>query len=333
MTKLLSLLLFLLVAGTSATDDVAQDHSNEDAAALLDGLDIDVLLRKETDLPAGDGGSDGNSGSDSGGGGGDGNSSSSETGVPSTAWPSVLPSHVPTATPTEMPSVAPTATPTNLPTLTSSTAYPSIAKGSSETDSDSSDGGGSDSDSNSGSNSGKGAPTSTQCSFNWKRAFWDGHDRRTGNEDWMAWAQLHFPRETTDCPQGSTCWAGLYCERGAAPSNPCAYSTTELCMLAGNRNDTGCKVVHMVQCPCESDQGLGATLTASMRQYNLAYGQEWRAQHPEGSDGQFKEACEESQSVSLTAKQLMLACVRRKCADAGNKFLQLTAGFGGGAYC
>jgi len=153
--------------------------------------------------------------------------------------------------------------------------------------------------------------SSTQCPIvNWNDEDLEKACRLDRNATWQAWARLHFPRETTNCRQGRTCWAGLYCERDAPPSNPCAYSTTELCMRAGNRTDARCKAIYTVQCPCEGGKD---ALQAALEKYTQAFGQEWRSQHPEGSDEQFKEACETSQYMSIMAKQEMLACVKKKC--------------------
>ena len=85
-------------------------------------------------------------------------------------------------------------------------------------------------------------------------------------------------------------------------------------MRAGDRTDTRCKAVHMVQCPCHSTQGLSATLTAAMENYMQAFGQEWRAQHPQGPDWQFQEACDASQYMSTVAKTVMYQCMQRHCA-------------------
>lgn len=157
--------------------------------------------------------------------------------------------------------------------------------------------------------------TSTQCpAFTWGESEFAKYHNLEANATWLAWAQHHFPRETTNCPQGRTCWAGLYCERGVAPTTYCNYSATELCMRAGDRTDTRCKAVHMVQCPCHSTQGLSATLTAAMENYMQAFGQEWRAQHPQGPDWQFQEACDASQYMSTVAKTVMYQCMQRHCA-------------------
>jgi len=194
-------------------------------------------------------------------------------------------------------------------------------------------------------------PTRTlQCPANWYNTqFQSTFDRLDNNATWRAWTALHFPRERANCEPGRKCWSALYCTQVTNPGQACTYSNTTLCMPAGNRSDTRCKAVSIIECPCTAPN-LDDHFSTALSTYVAAYGREWRVQNPQGSDSQFLTQCTATRLFSMVAKDVMVNCMRRSCAaqdpvgQTGTKggssatkktddFLQLAAGFGGGSYC
>lgn len=174
-------------------------------------------------------------------------------------------------------------------------------------------------------------------------------ERLSSNETWIAWAQTHFQRERAHCPRGRTCWAGLFCQEITDPRPTCRYSITELCMAAGNRNDSRCKAVHTIQCPCHggSPEGISSAMEAELQAYMTAFGREWRAQNPQASESQFEAACDAYEYVSTAAKAAMEACILRRCSGSHSRpeendivgtkgraaEIELGNAFGGGTEC
>jgi len=256
-----------------------------------------------------------------------GSSAPAESSEP-TLGPTVAPTMNPTLKPTVAPTMNPTLKPTVAPTM-NSTLKPTVAPTMNPTL----------------------KPTRTlQCPANWYNTqFQSTFDRLDNNATWRAWTALHFPRERANCEPGRKCWSALYCTQVTNPGQACTYSNTTLCMPAGNRSDTRCKAVSIIECPCTAPN-LDDHFSTALSTYVAAYGREWRVQNPQGSDSQFLTQCTATRLFSMVAKDVMVNCMRRSCAaqdpvgQTGTKggssatkktddFLQLAAGFGGGSYC